>query len=433
MTALDVLIALFVVLTVLRGARTGFLAGVFSLVGVILGASLGSRVAPYLLPEGESPAFVAGITLISILAFAAFGEVVARTAGGALRERLSSPASATLDGLGGAALGLALSLVLVWAVGVFALQTPLLTGLHPAVKESHILQALKERMPSELLTRAVAELDPLPEIQGPEADVSVPNEQIAGDPDGLADGAREEHSLRLQHRGLGLGRRPGSHRHQRPRGRRCDHDQSPTRGHGTAPSRRGRLLRRQERRGDPARRQPWSQPYAARHAPGRRGGCRPRLPGERPARRPASPHRRDAARDLQRRVQPGPGGAHRHQLPRLRPARQLGWSRRQRGWRSRRYRLRQPRQLGRLRLRHPLPDNPASPGNGHRAYRTGEHRQVRELALQHAACGGFQHACFAGLSARSALLGLRLSARRLWRLVSLSARGEAEMLKARAL
>jgi S1-C subfamily serine protease len=190
MTALDVLIALFVVLTVLRGARTGFLAGVFSLVGVILGASLGSRVAPYLLPEGESPIFGAGITLISILAFAAFGEVVARTAGGALRERLSSPASATLDGLGGAALGFALSLVLVWAVGVFALQAPPLAELHPAVKESRILQALNDRMPSDLLTSAVAELDPLPEIRGPEADVPVPNEQIAGDPEVLAAGSR---------------------------------------------------------------------------------------------------------------------------------------------------------------------------------------------------------------------------------------------------
>jgi S1-C subfamily serine protease len=190
MTALDVLIALFVILTVLRGARTGFLAGVFSLVGVILGASLGSRVAPYLLPEGESPIFGAGITLISILAFAAFGEVVARTAGGALRERLSSPASATLDGLGGAALGFALSLVLVWAVGVFALQAPPLAELHPAVKESRILQALNDRMPSDLLTRAVAELDPLPEIRGPEADVPVPNEQIASDPEVLAAGSR---------------------------------------------------------------------------------------------------------------------------------------------------------------------------------------------------------------------------------------------------
>ena len=190
MTTLDFFIALFMVLTVLRGARTGFLAGVFSLVGVVLGASLGSRVALYLLPEGESPALGAGITLISILAFAAFGEVVARTAGGALRDRLSSSTSATLDGLGGAALGFALSLVLVWAVGVFALQSPPLAGVHPAVKESRILQALNARMPSDLLMRAVAELNPLPQIRGPEADVPVPNEQIASDPEVLAAGSR---------------------------------------------------------------------------------------------------------------------------------------------------------------------------------------------------------------------------------------------------
>jgi S1-C subfamily serine protease len=189
MTTLDLLIALFVFLVVLRGARTGLLAGVFSLVGAVLGASLGSRLAP-LLPEGESPIFGAGITLISILAFAMFGEVVARAAGGALRARLESRASEALDGLGGAALGLALSLVLVWAVSVFALQSPSLVGLHPAVKESRILQLLDEQMPSELLTRAVAELNPLPQIQGPEADVAVPNEHIANDPEVLAAGSR---------------------------------------------------------------------------------------------------------------------------------------------------------------------------------------------------------------------------------------------------
>ena len=74
MTPIDLLIALFVVLTVLRGARTGLLAGAFSLVGVVVGASIGSRVAPYLMPEGENPLFGAGITLVSILAFAALGE-----------------------------------------------------------------------------------------------------------------------------------------------------------------------------------------------------------------------------------------------------------------------------------------------------------------------------------------------------------------------
>src|SRR3712207_1379600 len=124
MTILDVLIALFVLLVVVRGARTGLLAGVFSLVGVVVGASLGSRVAPHLLPEGETQLFGAGITLASILAFAALGEVSARAVGGAIRNRLSSSASEALDGIGGAALGLALSLVLVWAIGVFALQSP---------------------------------------------------------------------------------------------------------------------------------------------------------------------------------------------------------------------------------------------------------------------------------------------------------------------
>jgi uncharacterized membrane protein required for colicin V production len=190
MTTLDVFIALFVLVAVLRGARTGLLAGAFSLVGVVLGAALGSRLAQVLLPEGESQIFGAGITLISILAFAVFGEVVARAAGGALRTRLSSPASEALDSLGGAALGLALSLALVWAVGVFALQSLPLAGLRPAMQESRILQSLNERMPSELLTKAVTELSSLPQIRGPEADVALPNESAAKDPQVLAASSR---------------------------------------------------------------------------------------------------------------------------------------------------------------------------------------------------------------------------------------------------
>ena len=190
MTTIDLLIALFVLLAVLRGARTGLLAGVFSLVGVVLGASLGSRVAPYLLPEDANPLFVGGITLVSILAFAALGEVAARTAAGALKNRLPSPASEALDAFGGAALGLSLSLVLVWAIGVFALQSPPLVGVQPAVEESKVLRLLNDRIPSELLTRAVAKLNPLPQIRGPEPAVAAPNGRLARDPEVLAAGSR---------------------------------------------------------------------------------------------------------------------------------------------------------------------------------------------------------------------------------------------------
>jgi S1-C subfamily serine protease len=187
---LDVLIALFVVVVILRGARTGFLAGVFSLVGVVVGASVGSRIAPSLMPEDGNPLYGAGITLGSIIAFSVLGEVIARTIGGSIRNRLTGPTSETLDGLGGAALGFALSLVLVWAVGAFALQSPPLAGLHPAVQESRILQSLNERMPSGLLTRAVADLEPLPRIRGPEPEVAAPEGSIVGDPDVRAASAR---------------------------------------------------------------------------------------------------------------------------------------------------------------------------------------------------------------------------------------------------
>jgi S1-C subfamily serine protease len=183
MTALDVIIALFVLLAVLRGARTGFLAGVFSLVGVVVGASVGSRIASSLIPDGGNPVYRVGVTLISVVAFAVLGEILARLVGGSLRNRLSNPASTALDNVGGGALGLALSLVLVWAVGMLALQSPPLAGLRPAVEESRILRSLEERMPAGLLTRAVAELDPLPEIRGPEPDVAPPEKGIVSDPD----------------------------------------------------------------------------------------------------------------------------------------------------------------------------------------------------------------------------------------------------------
>jgi S1-C subfamily serine protease len=183
MTALDVLIALFVVLAVLRGARTGFLAGVFSLVGVVVGASVGSRIATSLVPSGSNPVYGIGVTLISVVAFAVLGEVLARLVGGTLRDRLSNPASAALDNIGGGALGLALSLVLVWAVGTLTLESPPLASLHPAVEESRILSSLDKRMPAGLLIRAVAELDPLPEIRGPEPDVAPPEGDIVSDPD----------------------------------------------------------------------------------------------------------------------------------------------------------------------------------------------------------------------------------------------------------
>lgn len=185
LSLLDFFILFFALLLVVRGARTGFLAGAFSLAGVALGAMLGSRLAPVLLSENEDPLFRTALTLACILAFAVLGDALARSVGSSLRSRLTGPATSAADGVGGAALGLALSMVLVWVAGLFALQVPPLTGFQPSIERSQILQTLNQRMPSQLVTQAVSRFDPLPQLQGPQANVPEPEAGVASDPEVL--------------------------------------------------------------------------------------------------------------------------------------------------------------------------------------------------------------------------------------------------------
>ena len=186
MNFLDFFIVVFVVFLAWRGARTGFLAGALSLAGVVLGAALGSRLVSALLEDDGDLVFGSIITLASIMAFAVLGDVLARAAGGYLGQRITNPASETLDRTGGAILGGALSLTLVWVAAIFALGAPLLSPLHPSMQQSSLIGVLNEGMPSRLITQAVSRFDPLPSFQGPEADVAEPNLDIASDPEVLA-------------------------------------------------------------------------------------------------------------------------------------------------------------------------------------------------------------------------------------------------------
>jgi len=149
---LDLFILLLVLFLAWRGARTGFLAGALSLVGVVLGAALGSRSVSALMDGDGGLVFGSIITLASIIAFAVLGDALARAAGGYLSQRITSPASETLDKAGGAVLGGALSLTLVWVAATFALGVPLLSPLYPSMQQSGVLGVLNQGMPSQLLT-----------------------------------------------------------------------------------------------------------------------------------------------------------------------------------------------------------------------------------------------------------------------------------------
>lgn len=181
MTTVDWLILAFVALLAIHGLSVGFLASALSLSGVVAGAYLGSRVASLLLSESAVAPYGPLVTLGGALLFAILGELIARMVGDKIRTRLMDASIGTLDRVGGTVFGAAVGLVFAWVMGVFILQAPLPANLHTAVQHSAVLHSLDERLPSRSLLQAFARFDPLPQLQGPEANVSSPDPALLSD------------------------------------------------------------------------------------------------------------------------------------------------------------------------------------------------------------------------------------------------------------
>ena len=122
-TWIDWLIVAFTVLLTLYGYLQGFIVGALSLAGFAVGAFLGTRLGPLLLPGGSHSPYAP-----------LFGLVGALLAGGMLasgleglgvhaRSALRLPGLRTVDGLAGAALTACVGLGIAWIVGAVALQS----------------------------------------------------------------------------------------------------------------------------------------------------------------------------------------------------------------------------------------------------------------------------------------------------------------------
>ena len=176
MSVLDWLIAALVVLLAVRGYFAGFISGAFSLLGLGLGAYLGSRLAVSLLrAETDFAAYAPFVLLAGALVFAALGRLLAGAVGGRIGASVRRvPGLGTLDGAGGAVLGAMVGLLFAWVVGTFALQGPLPHSVRGPVERSEVLSAMNERLPSGFLLDAVASLDTMPQIEGPRPGVAEP-------------------------------------------------------------------------------------------------------------------------------------------------------------------------------------------------------------------------------------------------------------------
>ena len=182
MTQLDWLIVAFASILAMFGYRQGFIVGVLSFAGFAVGAFLGTRLGPLLLPQGSASPYAP-----------AFGLIGAARRGDP-RERLRGPRLPAAPRAGGAGhgparrgarrgAGAALGLGIVWILAAVAAQTPGQDQLRADIQRSAILRQLNQVLPpSGAILNASARLDPLPSIPGPTPDVAAPRPAIARAP-----------------------------------------------------------------------------------------------------------------------------------------------------------------------------------------------------------------------------------------------------------
>jgi S1-C subfamily serine protease len=179
MTALDWVIVAFTVLLAVYGYLQGFIVGALSLAGFAIGAFLGARLAPLLLSDGSHSPYAPLFGLLGGLL--AGGVLASGLEGVATRARLALrvPGLRAIDGLLGALLTACVGLGIAWMVGAVALQSSDSLPLRIDIQHSAILSELDQILPpSGPILNALARLDPLPTVRGPQADVSAPTRRI---------------------------------------------------------------------------------------------------------------------------------------------------------------------------------------------------------------------------------------------------------------
>ncbi len=183
MTQLDWIILAFAAILALFGFRQGFIVGVLSFGGFAVGAFLGTRLGPVLLPKGSSSPYAPAFGLLGALLGGAILASGLEGLGFKLRRTLMIPGLGLLDGLLGALLGGVLALGIVWIVAAVAGQTPGEGVLRADIQRSAILRNLNAVLPpSGPILNALARLDPLPSITGPSPDVAAPEPAVAHAP-----------------------------------------------------------------------------------------------------------------------------------------------------------------------------------------------------------------------------------------------------------
>jgi uncharacterized membrane protein required for colicin V production len=171
-----------VVLAAAGGMRRGLVLSAFSLVGLAVGAYVGSRLAPHVLHGGSDSKWTPVAGLIGAVMGAMLLQFGALVAGSFVRGGLRLTPLRLIDSAGGLLLGAALGLAIVWVVASVALLTPGRTSFRQEVERSAIVKHLDSALPPRTLLNLLARIDPFPSIVGPRPPSLPPSKGVLRDP-----------------------------------------------------------------------------------------------------------------------------------------------------------------------------------------------------------------------------------------------------------
>ena len=131
----------------MAGYRQGFIIGVLSLAGFVVGVAAGAYIAPGISRLlAKSAPWQAFVAILVVFMAAVVGMLIASGIGVAVRSRVTARPATVVDALGGAAVNVVAVLVVAWLIGTFVAGAPF-PLVARQVSNSAVLRTLDALMP----------------------------------------------------------------------------------------------------------------------------------------------------------------------------------------------------------------------------------------------------------------------------------------------
>jgi S1-C subfamily serine protease len=144
---LDLILIALIAAFAVAGYRQGFIIGVLSLAGFVVGTVVGAMIAPSVSRAlAKSVSWQAFIAILVVFGMAVLGMLVASGLGVAVRSRLTGRNVTLVDSLGGAAVNVVAVVIVAWLIASFVQNAPF-PSISRQVNNSAVLRTVDGVMP----------------------------------------------------------------------------------------------------------------------------------------------------------------------------------------------------------------------------------------------------------------------------------------------